>query len=95
MKEGEKPGSVMFLMSGALRAINAQGLNVLRSEAGTSFGEMSFLSKKPRTATVLAETPSEVIELTASGLTHLISKRPDLGVVVLQAFSKVALERAA
>lgn len=93
MKEGEPPKSVMILISGVLRATNETGLNVIRDEIGSSFGEISFLEGKSRTATLTAETDSKVLEFNSEELRRLISTRPDLGVKVLQAFSKVAFER--
>jgi ATP-dependent Clp protease ATP-binding subunit ClpX len=93
MNEGDEASCVMILMHGALRASNRSGLNVLRSDVGSCFGEISFLDGNPRTATVRAENPSKVLELNSKELSALINKRPDLGVKVLQAFSRVAFER--
>lgn len=93
MGEGEKAYCVMILISGALRASNRSGLNVVRSEVGDCFGEIAFLDGKARTASVFAETDAKVLELNTLELLLLIKKRPDLGVKVLQAFSKKAFGR--
>jgi ATP-dependent Clp protease ATP-binding subunit ClpX len=93
MSEGEDPNSVMILLSGSLRATNKSGLNVARSEAGSCFGEISFLDGKKRSATLKAETAVKVLTFTAADLTHLIEQMPDVGVKVLRAFSRVACER--
>jgi len=75
--EGERGDSLFIVTTGVVKAFvrNPQGgepLLVRRMAEGEFFGEISILSGKPRTATVTAATPCEMLELdrpTLDGIT--------------------------
>ena len=93
MKEGDAPASVMILLSGSVMATNKNGLNIRRDELGSLFGEMGFLDGKKRTATLTAENDCRLMELSSAALSDLIKQRPEMGLEVLKALSKVAVSR--
>lgn len=75
--EGERGDSLFIVTTGVVKAFvrNPQGgepVFVRRMAEGEFFGEISILSGKPRTATVTAATPCEMLELdrpTLDGIT--------------------------
>ncbi|HWR73729.1 MAG TPA: cyclic nucleotide-binding domain-containing protein, partial [Nitrospirota bacterium] len=61
-------------------------LAVLRS--GDFFGEMSFLTGKPRTATVETAEDSVILEVTEEKLREIVSQRPNI-LDVLRKYSEM------
>lgn len=94
MNEGEKPESFFILIEGSFRATNTQGLNVIREDPGSIFGELGFLNGKRRTATVKAETNARLLRYSNKKLSLIIEENPDLGLKLLKLFSQIALERS-
>ncbi len=90
VKQGDKGKSVYIIANGLVKVhtVGPSGerldLAVLRS--GDFFGEMSFLTGKPRTATVETAEDAVILELTEDQLRELINKRPRM-LQVLQQFS--------
>jgi cAMP-dependent protein kinase regulator len=86
MTEGERGDSLLILTSGSVRAFvkNQEGRNneVRTMEEGEFFGEISLLSGKPRTATVTAATPVELLELDRATLDDISSRHPRVRAVV-------------
>lgn len=66
VREGER-GSEFFLVStGALEVVDAQGAAIGRLGPGDHFGEIALLRDVPRTATVRAAEPAELLVLAKS-----------------------------
>lgn len=90
MTEGEAGASLLILTTGTVRAyvINASGTNleVRAMDEGEFFGEISLLSGKPRTATITAATPCELLELNRKTLDKISEDHPRVREVV-QEFS--------
>ncbi|HEY7699198.1 MAG TPA: tetratricopeptide repeat protein [Vicinamibacteria bacterium] len=86
MTEGERGDSLLILTSGSVRAFvkNQEGRNneVRTMEEGEFFGEISLLTGKPRTATVTAATPVELLELDRATLDDISSRHPRVRAVV-------------
>ncbi len=86
MTEGERGDSLLILTSGSVRAFvrNQEGRNneVRTMEEGEFFGEISLLTGKPRTATVTAATPVELLELDRTALDDISSRHPRVRAVV-------------
>jgi CRP-like cAMP-binding protein len=80
VREGEAGTSLFVLASGTARVERAGpgGAPVLlaRLPAGSFFGEMAILSGEPRSATVIAEEPVEVLEIAAGVLRDLAGEHP-------------------
>jgi hypothetical protein len=80
MTEGEPGSSLYVLTTGVVRAyvINTFGSNVqVRTmEEGEFFGEISLVAGSPRTATITAATPCELLELDRKTLDEISKDHP-------------------
>ncbi len=90
VKQGDSGKSVYIIANGTVKvhAVTPAGerLNLAVLRSGDFFGEMSFLTGKPRTATVEAAEDAVILELTEDQLRDLINRRPRM-LQVLQQFS--------
>jgi Cyclic nucleotide-binding domain len=95
LREGDRGESLYMLTSGTVKAFrkNAKGKQVALAELseGAFFGEGSILTGKPRTATVVAWEPCELLELDRPTLDSITQTHPRVW-DVLQEF---AAKRAA
>ena len=86
MTEGEAGSSLLILTTGMVRAfaVNTFGTNIqIRTmEEGEFFGEISLLTGKPRTATITAATPCELLELSKKALDEIAKDHPHVMEVV-------------
>jgi len=81
IREGEEGDSLFILTGGRLEAKGTFGGRELRLAAlspGDILGEVAFLKKVPRTATVTAMEPSSVIELQGERTRQELGSHPDL-----------------
>ncbi|TAN40841.1 MAG: cyclic nucleotide-binding domain-containing protein [Nitrospirae bacterium] len=81
IREGEAGDSLFIILSGAVEiSSRVQGRQVGLASLmdGDIFGEMGFLSSKPRTATVTAITDLEIVEVIKPVLDMVIERKPDL-----------------
>jgi CRP-like cAMP-binding protein len=88
MTEGEPGSSLLILTTGVVRAyvMNDMGHNVeVRTmEDGEFFGEISLLTGKPRSATITAVTPCELLELDKTALDQISKDHPRVMQVVVK-----------
>lgn len=77
VREGE-PGQSLFTMVGGEVEVLAGANAVATLGPRDIFGEMSLLTGAPRSATVRAKSPVEVLEIDKPAMQHLIAKRPEL-----------------
>ena len=84
--EGEAGSSLLILTTGVVRAyvMNDMGHNVeVRTmEEGEFFGEISLLTGKPRSATITAATPCELLEHNKTALDEISKDHPHVMQVV-------------
>jgi cAMP-dependent protein kinase regulator len=87
--EGEPGDSLFVLTTGILKTFvhDPTGHNVLVRvlEEGTFFGEISVLTGKPRTATVVAASRCELLELDRSALDSVTANHPRVRDVIEEA----------
>ena len=80
IREGDPGDSVFLIATGSVRILvmggHGQPFEIRRIEAGDFFGEVAALSGRPRTATVVAATPCEMLEIDRSSLDTLVALRP-------------------
>ncbi|MCL4817680.1 MAG: cyclic nucleotide-binding domain-containing protein [Vicinamibacteria bacterium] len=86
------PGSSMFILSTGLlkvyvRDMKGNYLKVKEFAEGEFFGEISVLTGKPRTATIVAATPVEVLELDKKTLDTITQQHPRVR-EILEEFQK-------
>jgi CRP-like cAMP-binding protein len=78
--EGDPGDAVFLIASGSVRVLVAGGhgraLEIRRLDAGDFFGEVAALSRTPRTATVVATTDCELLEVDHPALERLVEARP-------------------
>lgn len=88
LREGAPGSSLFMLTAGTAKAYvkNAQGKQTLvgELEEGAFFGEISILTGKPRTATVVAATRCEMLELTRPTLDEITATHPHVRQVLEQ-----------
>ncbi len=80
VREGDPPGPMYVIEEGRLRAFlerdgQRDDINYLRK--GDSFGELSVLEGRPRTASVEALTPSRLLRLTPELFARLLDEYPE------------------
>jgi len=89
--EGERSDSVLVLLSGRMKVMrysrDGDPFIVNTVVPGDSIGEVGVFSKGPRSATVQAGENCVVLELPASVIIDLISKRPAACIVLLERVS--------
>jgi CRP-like cAMP-binding protein len=80
LSEGELGQSLFILTTGCVKVLirNAvgQSLPLCSLEGGAFFGEIAALSGSPRTATVVAATPCELLELDKPTLDTITQEHP-------------------
>lgn len=96
-KQGEvifceyEPGETLFfLKEGEVRLVKVitekeKTLAVLKK--GDIFGEMSVIKKMPRSATAIAQTDVELLELNRDSFFQLVQKKPAVGFRLLKIFA--------
>lgn len=87
VREGEHSRGFYILQSGTL-AVSKQDVNVAEiTESGTIFGEMSDLLNEPRTCTITAVTPSEIIYIPKS-VDEIVTSHPSIAKKLLITLAK-------
>ena len=87
IKEGSYGESMYFIMDGYVEVVK-KGVDVYLKK-GDFFGEIALLENIPRTATVIAKTRCELLELNRYSFQSFIYSKPDL----LEQIKKVAASR--
>jgi CRP-like cAMP-binding protein len=83
VKEGD-PGDSMFLIkSGEVKVqtvneITKKTVELAKLKGGDFFGEVSLVKNKPRTATIVAETEVEIMELTRADFQAIAKSHPEI-----------------
>ena len=75
VRKGERGDSMFLIASGIVEVTTAMG--PVRLEAGDVFGEMSLLSRAPRSATVTAVKATDLLVLDAADFLRLADRSPE------------------
>ena len=70
IKKGEKDAHFFIVLSGSVSIVTDNNI-VNRINAGSFFGEMSFLTHEPRSANVIANEDSLVMKIDGTIMNHL------------------------
>ena len=89
-QEGDAGDSLYFVRSGLLEA-RARGATLGLLESGQCFGEFSFLTQRPRAATVSTLERCEVLELSAAGMRQVVANHPRVKDVLFEMYRDRAL----
>jgi voltage-gated potassium channel len=85
IRKGERGNAMYLIASGRVEVESASGKVVL--EEGDFFGEMALISREPRSATVTALRPTDLLVLEADDFLRLVDRLPDIAIKV-QAVAK-------
>jgi CRP-like cAMP-binding protein len=95
VREGDKGKSVYIIAGGSVKVyttlLSGEKVELARLWPSEFFGEISFLTGKPRTATIETLEDTMVLEMTEEDLNRLIQKHPRVR-DVLQQFSEKRLK---
>ena len=87
VKEGV-PGRVFYIVVEGQAKIVRRGRTIERVGPGDSFGEMAILTTGPRSASVVAETPMEVLTLSGPHLREILLDQPKIAVRLLDTLAR-------
>ena len=95
--EGD-PGEFMaFIVSGRLRVLKQDYFKmeqcIAQLGAGDSFGEMALVDDNPRSASIQAVEPTELLVLPVETFQRLLTEQPNLAVALLSQVSRVLSQR--
>ncbi len=82
-RQGEHGLEFLLIVEGSGR-VERDGKEIARLGAGDFFGEMSLIDGKPRTATVIAETPVVLLVVHRRSFGHLLETVPGIQRKVLR-----------
>ena len=85
--EGE-PGETLFVVLGGQAKVMRGGRRVGRVLPGDFFGELSALDGGPRSASIVAETPMQVLRLFRRTLTRMIEEEPQVALTLLDGITR-------
>jgi CRP-like cAMP-binding protein len=81
-RQGEQGQEFLLIVEGSAR-VERNGKLIAKLAAGDFFGEMSLIDGKPRTATVIAETPITLLVIHTRSFGYLLDTVPGLQKKVL------------
>ncbi len=86
VKEGDPGDSLFIVVHGEVRVLTRTHANtevfLANLGEGEFFGEIALLTGKPRTATIITNTRSELLELTKEDYEKIIARYPNVKTVV-------------
>jgi CRP/FNR family transcriptional regulator, cyclic AMP receptor protein len=81
-EQGEYGREFYVVVSGSARC-EVDGREIRKFGPGSFFGELALLAGGPRSATIVAETPMELLVLDRRDFTFLVRVQPDVAVKIL------------
>jgi CRP-like cAMP-binding protein len=95
IREGE-PGDAFYAVVDGTVVVRRRGRKVAELGAGCFVGEIALLSRRPRTATVVAATELVVLEIAGSDFVELLDAHPELWLKVARTLAdRVEADEAA
>jgi len=87
VEEG-RPGEAMFVILSGAAKVTRGGRTVARLVPGDFFGELSALDGGPRTASIVSDTPMELLRLYRRTLRRVIEEEPPLAMGLLEGIAR-------
>ena len=87
IREGERGREFFVIVSGEVE-VRRKGRKMSTLGAGSYVGEIALLSQIPRTATVTATTPLDVLVITDRAFLNLLEKSPTIAVKVARTLAE-------
>ncbi len=92
-KQGDYGASMFILLSGEVD-INVEGVGTVHvMQAGEILGEISLVSRIPRTASAVTRSDCVLLQLYAEILHDLVGKYPRMGYVIMRNIAAILAER--
>ena len=82
-EQGEYGREFYVVVSGSARC-EVDGREIRKFGPGSFFGELALLAGGPRSATIIAETPMELLVLDRGDFTVLLRAAPDVAIKILK-----------
>jgi len=82
------PGREFFVLIEGEADVRRNGRKVRTLSGGDFFGEIALVTKRPRTATVVARTPVRVLVVTDRSFRRMLEESPSMQTKVLQALAE-------
>jgi GNAT superfamily N-acetyltransferase len=97
IRQGDRGDTLYVLLSGVAEVIREDepDIPVAVLGAGDSFGEIGLLTDEPRSATVIARSPCDLLVLSGPFFQRFITKHPEIAAKVLFNLSRVLAARLA
>jgi CRP/FNR family transcriptional regulator/CRP/FNR family cyclic AMP-dependent transcriptional regulator len=83
VKEGES-GTGFYLVADGNVEVRRKGKTISKLAKGDFFGEMTLLDNQPRSADVVASTPTTCYVLTGWAFVGLLRSKPDIGINMIK-----------
>jgi CRP-like cAMP-binding protein len=91
MRKGDVGDSLFMIIKGWFKIVaegaNGNELVINQTGPGETIGEMALLDRAPRSATVIASSDAEVLELKQDAFYEILNQRPDLALELIRSFS--------
>jgi CRP-like cAMP-binding protein len=91
IREGDAGDSLFMIHDGWVKIVakDSKGGELIINKCGPGeiIGEMALLDKAPRSATVIAISEADVLELHQDAFQDMLNQRPDLSLALIRAFS--------
>jgi len=92
LRAGDRTDFVYFILSGVLKVLvsDEEGREVILSNLGPGefFGEMGVLDDNPRSATVVANTPCELIVISKADFKRCLAENFDVSLYIMRSLVK-------
>ncbi len=86
VREGS-PGHTFFVILEGRATVVRRGARPAKLRPGEYFGEMALLDRRPRSATVMAETELSALRISADPFGKLLRSEPSIAVALLETLS--------
>lgn len=87
IREGDVSGHLFVITEGSV-SVEREQAKIASLGAGAHFGEMALLNQKPRSATVIAERPARLLQLSRSDFHDLMQHEPGIATKFLWKFAQ-------
>jgi CRP-like cAMP-binding protein len=92
VEEGSRGGPMYLIKKGAV-TVSKAGNVLAKLGAGDPIGEIAFIDKGPRSATVKAEEETILIEIPGDAFDDLLARNKDIAYKVYRAVTSILCER--
>jgi serine/threonine protein phosphatase PrpC/CRP-like cAMP-binding protein len=94
VKEGERGEELFIVLNGKVKVLRG-GTQLATLTQGEHFGEMALIRSQPRSATVISDGDSELLQIRRSDFFDILRKEHQLAVKLLWQFNGVLADRLA